>query len=127
MNPTKDPTASFLEDLAGAGAEPLLGHTSGSIRIDLDDGGTIVHWYVAIDRGSVQVSHRAGRADAVVRCQKKLFDGMCRGTVNANAAMLRGVLALEGNLGLVANLARLMPGPPAAMTSYLERQKESAR
>jgi putative sterol carrier protein len=127
MTPTKDPTASFLEDLAGAGAEPILAHTSGTIRIDLDDSDETVHWYVVIDQGAVKVSHRAGKADAVVRCQKQLFDGMCRGTVNANAAMLRGVLGVEGDLGLVGNLSRLMPGPPKSRTSYLERQKEAAR
>jgi SCP-2 sterol transfer family len=127
VNPTKDPTAAFLEDLASLDAVPVLGYTSGSIRIDLDDGGETTHWYVLIDRGAVKVSHRAGKADAVVQCQKKLFDGMARGTVNASAAMLRGVLAVQGDLGLVSSLSRVMPGPPKSLTSYLERQKEAAR
>ena len=126
MTPAKDPTAAFLEDLGAQEAVPLLGHTAGTIRIDLDDGGETTHWHVQIDRGRVKVSHRAGKADAVVRCSKKLFDGMVRGTVNANAAMLRGVLGVEGNLGLVSGLARLMPGPPKSSASYLERQKEAA-
>jgi len=126
MNPTKDPTASFLEDLAVQPTLPLLAHTSGSIRIDLDDGGETSHWYLQVDRGSVKVTHRSGKADAVVRCQKKLFDQMCRGGANATAAMLRGVLEVEGDLGLVSSLARLMPGPPKSVASYLERQKEIA-
>jgi hypothetical protein len=50
-----------------------------------------------------------------------------RGTVNATAAMLRGVLDVEGNRGLVAGLARVMPGPPKSLVSYLERQKEAVR
>jgi len=127
MNPTKDPTSAFFEDIASQEHVPLLQHTSGTIRVDLDDQGETTHWYVQIDRGNLKVSHRTGKADAVIHCAKKLFDGMARGTENANAAMLRGVLGVQGNLGLIAALSRLMPGPPQSLATYLERQKESTR
>ena len=127
MTPSQDPSVAFLEDLASRGHVPLLHSTSGTIRIDLEDRGNSIHWYIAIDKGNVTVSHRMARADAVVRTDKKLFDGMAKGTVNVTAGLLRGVIAVDGDLGLVSSLARLFPGPPQSVDSYLERQAEKAR
>lgn len=125
MAATKDPTAAFFEELSSMGHVPLLHRVSGTVRLDLDHGGDTEHWFVTIDKGDVKISHRKARADAVLHTTKKLFDGMADGTVNAMAAMLRGVLRLEGDLGLVASLSRLLPGPPKSRISYLERQKAS--
>ena len=123
MAPSTDPTTAFFDELASLEHVPLLHSTSGTIRIDLDDSGDTIHWYIAIDKGDVKVTHRNVKADAVMRTEKKLFDGMAKGTVNATAAMLRGVLALEGDLGLVASFARLLPGPPRSLASFLERER----
>jgi predicted lipid carrier protein YhbT len=127
MAPSTDPTTAFFDELASMGDVPLLHSTSGTIRIDLIDNSDIVRWYITIERGNVKVSHRNAKADAVMRTEKKLFDGMAKGTVNATTAMLRGVLGLEGDLGLVASLARMLPGPPRSLASFLERQKETAQ
>ena len=127
MTPSTDPTTAFFDDLASIGHVPLFHSISGTIRIDLNDGGETIHWYIAIDRGDVKVSHRSAKADAVMRTEKRLFDGMAKGTVNATAAMLRGVLMLEGDLELVASFARLLPGPPRSLASFLERQKEMSQ
>jgi putative sterol carrier protein len=119
-----DPTAALFQELVSQGPSPMLHHVSGTIRIDLHNGPEVEHWYVTLDKGGVAVSHRNTKADAVMRAEKKLFDGMCKGTVNADAAVLRGVLDVEGNLGLLTSFARLFPGPPRSRDSFLEREKE---
>jgi len=127
MASSTEPTVEFFDDLASQGRVPLLHSTSGTIRIDLDDGGDTTHWYIAIDKGDLKVTHRTAKADAVIRTEKRLFDGIVKGQVNVTAALLRGVLAAEGDLGLVATFARLLPGPARSRVSFLERQKEMAR
>ena len=122
-----EPTVEFFDDLSSKGHVPLLHSSSGTLRIDLTDNGDTTHWYITIDRGHVKVSHRNAKADAVICCEKELFDGMAKGTVNVTTALLQGVLAHEGDLGLVASLARLLPGPPGSIVSFLERQKELSR
>lgn len=110
-----DPTATFFEALAKRGQEPILASTSGTLRFEIRSGGRRTYWYVAISKGGVTASRTAAEADAVVRCDKVLFDGMATGRVNAIAAMLRGVLQAEGDLGLVMSFQRLFPSPPKSV------------
>jgi putative sterol carrier protein len=107
-----DATAEFFAELGQRGHEPLLASTSGTLRFDLADGRRLEHWYVTIEKGNVAVSHENSDADAVVRLDRSLFDSMATGKVNAMSAALRGVLAPEGNLGLIISFQRLFPGPP---------------
>ena len=110
-----DSTATFFEALAKRGREPILGGTSGTLRFELGSGGRREYWYVAISNGDVTASRTNVEADAVVRCDKALFGGMATGRVNATAAMLRGVLQAEGDLGLVMSFQRLFPAPPKSV------------
>ena len=110
-----DPTATFFEALAKRGHEPLLQSASGTLRIELRNGRRPEYWYVTVSKGDVAVSRANAEADAVVRADKALFDGMVTGRVNAMAAMLRGVLAADGDLGLVISFQRLFPGPPRSV------------
>jgi putative sterol carrier protein len=109
---TADPTEAFFDELARRGLEPLLQRASGTLRFDLADGKDTVHWYVTLKKGNVTVSHKRGAADAVVRVDGALFEGMATGRVNAMSATLRGVVGLEGDLGLVMSFQRLFPSPP---------------
>jgi putative sterol carrier protein len=109
-----DPTATFFDALAKRGHEPLLQNASGTLRLELRNGRRAEYWYVAISKGDVTVSRANAEADAVIRSDKALFDGMVTGRVNAMAATLRGVLQTEGNLGLVMSFQRLFPGPPGS-------------
>jgi SCP-2 sterol transfer family len=120
-------TAAFLEDLSSRGEIPLLHNMSGSIRIELIRREQNTHWYLAIDRGSVNVSHRNAKADAMIHGSAELFDKLATGRANATASMLRGTLEVEGNLGLISCLERVLPGPPRSRATYLERQKKAAR
>jgi SCP-2 sterol transfer family len=118
-----DPTMTFFEDLSVRGHEPLL-RATGSLRIDVLEGDRSEHWYVTTTNGDVKVSHKAGRADTVIRAEKKVMDGMVKGTVNLMAAMLRGAIEVEGNLELLNSFNRLLPGPPRSRASFLARQEE---
>lgn len=118
-----DSVDSFFADLASRGTEPLLHNASGSIRFELADGARTDRVLVEVDRGAVKVSRRAGRPSAVVRADRPLFEGMVEGRVNAIASVLRGLLVIEGDLGIVMSFIRLFPGPPASVRSFLRRQR----
>lgn len=122
--PRPDRIQAFFDDLASKGHEPLLHRATGTVRIDLRTDGAVEHWTLTFTKGDVSVSRRNARADATVAMERKLFEGMVKGTVNLNAALLRGVIAVGGDLGLLFALDRLLPGPPRSRASFLERQQE---
>jgi len=131
MSPTSSPTPAFLADLAARGHDPLLHQASGTLRLDILDGpgadAGVDRWYLTMHKGDVHVGRRAVKADAVLRAERSLVDGMITGKVNAAAALLRGVLEVEGDLGLVTMFSRLLPGPARSRATFLERQKELHR
>ena len=114
-----DATSTFFQAVAERGHEPFLHAARGTVRFDLREGGRVEPWYVTVDGGDVKVSHRQVKADAVVRTDRELFDDIVTGKVNALAATLRGLLVVEGNLGLVVSLGRLFPGPPTTRRTAL--------
>ncbi len=85
------------------------------MRFELRNGRRTQYWHVTIDKGDVTVSNANDEADAVVRCDKSLFDEMATGRANAMAAQLRGVLESAGDLGLVMSFQRLFPSPPKSV------------
>jgi putative sterol carrier protein len=116
-------TEAFLDDLVSQGAQPLLRDEKATIRLDLVSGGAAQHLFVKIDKGVVSVSKRGSAPDATVRAERAVFDGMAEGRVNPTAALLRGTLVVEGDLGVAAAFARLFPGPPGSQRSSLERDR----
>jgi SCP-2 sterol transfer family len=124
---SNDPVDRFLWDLASRGHEPLLHGATGTLRIELTGDTEPAIWWVTIDRGDVAVSRRGSKPDASFRTERWLFEGMLAGSVNATAAMLRGVLTLEGDLGLITAFSRLLPGPPRSLASFRKRQMERVR
>jgi putative sterol carrier protein len=106
-----DPTAEFFGELGRRGHERLLEKATGTVRVDLVDGKRTERWLVSLTKGDVAVSRRNAAADCVLRADKRLFDGMVSGDVNAIAAVLRGALVLEGDVGLLVLFQRLFPGP----------------
>jgi putative sterol carrier protein len=106
-----DPTSDFFGELGARGQEQMLARVSGTLRIDLTNDGEVDHWYITIKKGNVHVGRRNAAADASVTAQKALFDGMVTGRVNAMAALLRNLMRVEGDLGLLISLQRLFPGP----------------
>jgi len=110
----KDATSVFFTRLAERGHEPLLATTTGTLRFDLVSGRRVEHWFVSLKKGDVTVSQKDTRANAIVRLDRAFFDRLVTGRANAMAAALRGVIAPEGDLGLVISFQRLFPGPPAS-------------
>jgi hypothetical protein len=124
-----DPTSEFFDGLARRGHEPLLENVSGTLRFDLTDGKHVHHWYVVVTKGDVAVSRKRAAADAVLRVDKMVFEGMTAGTVNAMAAVLRGAVVPEGSLHLVVMFQRLFPGPPTGFRSSVaaDRRRKGLR
>ena len=112
-------TTAFFEELEERGYEPRAAAMRGTMRFDLRRGKRTERWRVSVDRGTVTVSHGGGEADAIVRTDEALFDGLVGGEVNAMAAVLRGALEVEGDGGLLLLFQRLL-GPVASGTKPSE-------
>ncbi len=113
------PTGAFFEALASRGTDPLLRTANGSIRFDVVDRRHVEHWLVSVNAGNAKVSRVNRRADAVMLVEKELLDRIVSGRANAMAALLRGALVVEGDLGLLLAFQRIFPGPqsPARPTA----------
>jgi hypothetical protein len=106
-----DRTAEFFDGLANRGSEPLLGRIAGRVRVEIRDGSEIRQWVVAIKDGDIAVSEGDGQADCLIRADRKSFEAVASGQVNAMAASLRGMLTLEGDPRIIARFGRLFPPP----------------
>jgi putative sterol carrier protein len=104
-----DATTGFFDSLAGR-HEPLLETTKGRLLFELENGKRKDHWLVSIDKGDLAVSHANGKADAVIRGPRKLFDKVAAGEANAMAATLRGAFTIDGDWELLVVFQRLFPG-----------------
>ncbi len=107
-----DATTEFFEGLGARGHEPLLEKATGTLRIELSNGTRPARWLVTVKKGDVTVSHANAKADCVARMDQALFEQIVTGRENATAALLRGLVAVEGNPQLLVLFQRLFPGPP---------------
>jgi predicted lipid carrier protein YhbT len=96
---------------------PQLHDVVATIRIDLQEDDSIRHWYLAIDHGTVTVSRRNARADAVMKTDRALFERVVTGEANALTAALRSRLRIEGDARLLVAFKRVLPGPPGRTTT----------
>jgi putative sterol carrier protein len=121
-------TEEFFNDLGQRGHEPLLEKATGTLRFDLARGKRTDRWHVAISKGDIAVSRRNSAADCVVRMDGAVFDDLAGGEENAMAALLRGLITVEGDDELVALFQGLFPGPPTSrdkrhVAGYSRRQQ----
>jgi ubiquinone biosynthesis protein UbiJ len=107
-------TNDFFDRLSSRGHEPLLGTTTGTIRLDLaKSGNERERWLVSIHNGDVDVSREGGvETDCTIRAPATLFDRIASGEENAFAAALRGDVIIEGDSKLLVRLQGLFPSPP---------------
>jgi putative sterol carrier protein len=105
-------TEEFFDELVRRGHEPRLEKVSGTVRFDLENGNGVERWRVTVDKGDIAVSRKNGKADAVLRTDKALFDRILTGEVNAMAATLRGLLTIEGDRELLVLIQRLFARTP---------------
>ena len=108
-----DATTEFFEGLDARGHEPLLEKATGTLRIELSNGKRRAPWLVTVKKGDVTVSHKNMKADCVARMDRALFEQIVTGRENATAALLRGLVTVEGKPQLLVLFQRLFPGPPA--------------
>jgi predicted lipid carrier protein YhbT len=108
-----DHSAQFFDQIASS-PQPHLRNLTATFRFDIDELGSVRHWLLDINDGTVSVSRRKARADVVVRANRALFERIATGRCNAMAAGLRGELGIDGDVRLLVAFQRLLPGPPAS-------------
>ena len=109
-----DATTEFMNGLGRRGPDPLLRKVNETVRFDLTSGEKTDRWLVRIANGDVNVSHKGGAADTVIRADREVFDRLARGEANPVASVLRGDVAWEGAWRNLVAIQRLFPGPQAA-------------
>jgi alkyl sulfatase BDS1-like metallo-beta-lactamase superfamily hydrolase len=109
-----DPISQFFADLAAPGHLATFDRDSATLRFDVHDGGQVQHWYVAVTNGDVAVSRQNEAADAVIHVERPTFEAIVTGRMNAQAALLRGVLTCEGSMAALMMFQRCLPGPPGS-------------
>ncbi len=117
---TADPISQFFANLAAPGHLATFEGHSATLRFDVADGGQMQHWYVAISNGDVAVTRQNGvtrqdkGADAIIHVERPQFEAIVTGRMNAQAALLRGVLTCEGSMAALLMFQRCLPGPPGS-------------
>jgi hypothetical protein len=106
-----NPTTAFFERIAERGAEPSLGRTTGSVRVDVDRDGKVEHWRLEIRRDALVVSRSGDAAECVLTATGSVFDDLATGRANALAAALRNELLIDGDPSLLVRFQRLFPAP----------------
>ncbi len=113
--PATTRAGDFFHRLAAAGhVATFEGQPPVTLRFDLTDGTVTDRWYVTVSNGDVEVTRRDRPADAVARTERRNFEAMAAGRMNAQAAMLRGLLACEGSMAALVMFQRCLPGPPGS-------------
>jgi hypothetical protein len=109
-----DPVTQFFAALDEPGRLAVLEGDSTVIRFDVLNGRKAERWHVSIVKGEVTVTHNDHPADATVRIDRRHFEAIVTGHLNAQAAFLRGLFACEGSVGALMTFQRCLPGPPGS-------------
>jgi predicted lipid carrier protein YhbT len=112
--PPGDPVSQFFGMLARPGHLTTFEGESATLRFDVTDGGRFERWHLAVEDGDVTVSRRNSAADASVRIRRPDAEALVTGRLNAQAALLRGLIAVEGDIGVLMMFQRCLPGPPGS-------------
>jgi len=113
----KPSSAAFFDELGRHGHEPLLERVTSTVRFDIDDGASVDHRLMRIDRGDTAVTADDVPADCTVILDDALFDEIIGGRTGAMAAFLRGALIIEGDPEVLVLVQRLFPGHPRRTAS----------
>ena len=97
----------FLTELGKERHVRLLERTSGTVLVELEDDGRTERWYVNVKRGDVSLSRSGSKPDCVVRTKASTFKAIRTGQLNLMAAVLRGLLSIEGKVALMVALQGL--------------------
>ena len=117
---TADPINDFFAGLAAPGHLATFEHEAGTVRFDVPDAidsadvTEVEHWHVTVDDGDVSVTREQLPAEAAVRIARPYLELIVTGRLNAMAALLRGLLTVEGNVATLMMFQRCLPGPPGS-------------
>ncbi|NUR74494.1 MAG: SCP2 sterol-binding domain-containing protein [Hamadaea sp.] len=114
-----NPTEEFFTALADRGQDPRLAGASGALRIDIHTDGDLAgkpsgHWLITFGDGEVAVARGKAPADCVIQVADDLLDRLVTGEANGMASVLRGAMAIQGDIELPIQLQRIFPGPPSS-------------
>ena len=101
----------FTAQLGYRGHVRLLAGTSGTVLVELDDDGRTERWYVTVKRGDVSLSKSLPKGVSAPACTLRTtaatFKAIRTGQLNLLAAVLRGLLDIEGRVALLVALQGL--------------------
>ncbi len=109
-----DPISEFFAALAEAGHLATFEGQSATLRFDVADGTRVAGWRLTVRDGDVSVTREDEAADAIVRADRPHFEAIVTGRLNAQAAMLRGLLVCEGSMAACIMFQRCLPSPPGS-------------
>lgn len=120
---TADPIDEFFAGLTEPGHIATFEREAATLRFDVADvsdpalfanAASGEHWHVTINDGDVEVTRQLEPADAVVHVARPTFEAIVTGRLNAQAALLRGLLTCEGSMAALMMFQRCLPGPPGS-------------
>ncbi len=114
MSDVTDPVSHFFASIAAPGHIATFEGESASVRFDVQDADRVERWHVTVNNGDVSVKQQSGPADAIVRLQRPVFEDIVAGLMNAQAALLRGLIDCEGSAAALMMFQRCLPGPPGS-------------
>ncbi len=114
MAKASDPIGEFFAALEEAGHLATFEGQSATLRFDVADGTSVERWRLTVSDGDVGVTRNDGPADAIVQADRPHFEAIVTGRLNAQAAMLRGLLVCEGSMAACIMFQRCLPGPPGS-------------
>jgi SCP-2 sterol transfer family len=114
LTTTADPISQFFADLAAPGHLATFEGDSATLRFDVRDASQMQRWYVAVSDGDVAVTRQNKAADAIVHIDQPPLQAIVTGRLNAQAALLRGLLTCEGSIAALMMFQRCLPGPPGS-------------
>jgi len=106
--------SKFFAGLAQPGHLATFEGESATLRFDVIDGDRVDRWYVSVADGDVTVTRRNSPADVVVRIQRPDVEAILAGRLNAQAALLRGLMTFDGDVAALMMFQRCLPGPPGS-------------
>jgi predicted lipid carrier protein YhbT len=109
-----DPVGEFFTVLAEAGHLETFEGQSATLRFDVAEGADVERWHLTVSDGNVSVTREDGATDAIMQADRQHFEAIVTGRLNAQAAMLRGLLVCEGSMAACIMFQRCLPGPPGS-------------
>jgi hypothetical protein len=123
---TADPISDFFAGLTEPGHLATFERESATLQFDVAEGSdkpgradpkdakAVEHWHVTINDGDVSVSRQLLPAEATVHVARPDLEQIVTGRLNAQAALLRGLVATEGSMAALMMFQRALPGPPGS-------------